>query len=246
MPIAPLKPIASDTQQARVYNALARALMIGQFKPGEPITVRSLTEALGTGTMPAREALHRLVAKGALEFLPNRTASVPVFTAAEYEELCDIRIQLEGYATERAARHISDREIKAIDRSHQRIASLIKKMRPRSNPNSLLIANAQFHFGVYHAARSRHLVPLIEILWLRMGPLRLGPFLHTKELRTELDATYVQHKQLIAALKKRDAVMARKTMRDILTRAAGWYGEFNEFAEDNGSEHFAPVSDLVI
>ncbi len=196
--------------------------------------------------MPVREALHRLVAKGALEFLPNRTASVPMLTLAEFDQLCDVRIHLECYATEIAAKQISTEEIQALERTHREIISISKSMRRRSNPEPLLLANARFHFGVYHAARSRHLVPLIESLWLLMGPLRLGPFLHTEELRTEIDESHIQHKQLVAALERGDSAQARKLMKGLLERATGWYRDFNEFAEDDGTAHAAPISDLIL
>ena len=42
---------------------------------------------MGTGTMPVREAVQRLVAKGALEVFPNRTVQVPNYSLADFEEL---------------------------------------------------------------------------------------------------------------------------------------------------------------
>ena len=87
----------------QVYEMLRRSLMSGYFKPGQPISIRYLTETLGVSATPAREAIKRLQAEHALVIGPNRTPSVPVLTREDLRDLRDIRLALEGMATERAA-----------------------------------------------------------------------------------------------------------------------------------------------
>ena len=52
--------------------------------------------------MPVREALHRLVADGALEYLDNRRVRVPEMTLSKFEEIISARTALETVAAVRA------------------------------------------------------------------------------------------------------------------------------------------------
>ena len=61
-----------------VYRDIRDQILFGEFEPGQPVTIQGLTDALGVGMTPVREALRRLTAEGALEFLGNRRIAVPV------------------------------------------------------------------------------------------------------------------------------------------------------------------------
>ena len=57
---------ADNAVNKQVYDVLRRNLMIGHFKPGQPVSIRYLTETLGVSATPAREAIKRLQAEHAL------------------------------------------------------------------------------------------------------------------------------------------------------------------------------------
>ncbi len=217
--------VATETQQARVYREMRDALLAGRFMPGESITIRSLTEAMGTGTMPVREAVQRLVAKGALEFFPNRTVKVPEFDLEGFRELCEIRIALEGMAAGRAAKHITDDTID--DLNAQRLA-LEKIMRGR-NAERALSANLAFHFTVYKASKSRHLMPIIETLWLRMGPLLVIPFRGGSKTKSSFLSHQNRNIDLIRALRSRQGGAARKILTAMITDSVRWYSKHYDF-----------------
>jgi DNA-binding GntR family transcriptional regulator len=63
--------------------------------------VKSISEMLGASVMPAREAMNRLIAEGALELRPNRSVIVPVLSRHEFDELTDLRCHIEGLAASR-------------------------------------------------------------------------------------------------------------------------------------------------
>src|SRR5882762_3745196 len=73
------------TIKKQAYATLKEALLAGRFRPGEIVTVRSLSELLGTSAMPVREALLRLTSEGAFEDLPNRSVRVPRLTRVQVE-----------------------------------------------------------------------------------------------------------------------------------------------------------------
>jgi DNA-binding transcriptional MocR family regulator len=99
--LRPLALQAGTTAQAQVYATLRQSLMSGQLRPGEEISLRQAAAALGTSVTPVREALRQLESEGGLVvYGKNRTLRVPVITPEELCEIGDIRVQLEGLATQ--------------------------------------------------------------------------------------------------------------------------------------------------
>ena len=93
-----MKPIRQRATNLKVYDSIREAITEGRLKPGDTLSTRQFAEALGVSQMPIREAFHRLVAEGALENRPNRTIGLPIFSLAEFDEIAEIRMLLEGRA----------------------------------------------------------------------------------------------------------------------------------------------------
>lgn len=53
-------------QHDRVYRSLRSQIMCGEIAPGQALTLRGLAKSFGVSMTPAREAIRRLVAEGAL------------------------------------------------------------------------------------------------------------------------------------------------------------------------------------
>lgn len=71
---APLSPAAIE---ARVYEAISRALLTGKLRPGMPLRERNLAQAFDCTRGAVRKVLARLGFEGKLVLEPNRGAFVP-------------------------------------------------------------------------------------------------------------------------------------------------------------------------
>ncbi len=225
-----LSRLEAVTLRENVYRELKRTLMAGGFLPGETLTIRSLAEALGTSTMPVREALQRLVAERGLVILPNRSVQVPVLTKESFEDLTRVRLELEGFAAELAASRITQAEMDELARALRQMEMADEA----EDGDDFSRGNQRFHFIIYRASRSEHLVPIIESMWLRIGPF-LGFPLRTKgPLRklAELMQDQQHHQAAIAAFRARDGAAARKAIRGDLTEAAKWYHVHYDFPQN--------------
>lgn len=202
-------PIERDTLNDRVYRELRNAIMGGRFKPGAVLTLRSMSEALGTSMMPVRDAMRRLVSERALEVRPTRKIALPVLTVEQFLELRRIRMLLEGEAVALAAERISPREL-------ANCKALMKKFDglDLDTPRQFWTLNHQLHFAVYEAADSPQLLAIIEMLWLQIGPL-LTRIAVTRAVRDAADP----HALLIDALERRDATAARAALESDLTQS---------------------------
>lgn len=177
------------------FERLRQAIMVGAFRPGTSITIRGLADALESSPTPVREALRRLTSIGALQLLENRRIVVPKITPARFEELVSLRIEVECHAARRAVAHLSDRQIDRIAAIDDAIEAAISA----GEKAEALIANQEFHRQIYMANPDQVAMPLIESLWLQLGPILGIAMEHVTEL-------YVvdHHREAIEALRRRD------------------------------------------
>ncbi|HUB85480.1 MAG TPA: GntR family transcriptional regulator [Rhizomicrobium sp.] len=193
---------AAKTLADQVYAQLREALMAGQFRPGQAITLRSVAEALDISHMPVRAALLRLEAEGAIAAPTNgRTLIIPQMRISELREIRDIRAELEGLAAERAAAIISNTEINVADQH----CHLMQTAAAAGNLEAYIRENWAFHTAVYRASRMKQLLSMIERLWLRIGP-HVGMMMPD---RTAMVASMPNHHKVVEALRRRDGFAAR-------------------------------------
>ncbi|MBK5568724.1 GntR family transcriptional regulator [Ensifer sp. SSB1] len=193
-----LPPLARPdgmTTHDYAFHRLRQAIMVGAFRPGTSVTIRGLAEALESSPTPVREALRQLTSIGALQFLENRRIVVPHITPARFEELISLRIALESHAARRAVAHLSERQIEKITAIDDSIEMEIRG----GDKVAALIANQAFHRMIYTANPDPVAMPLIESVWLQLGPILGIAMEHVTEL-------YVvdRHREAIEALRRRD------------------------------------------
>lgn len=196
-----------DTLNEQVHRELRAAIMAARFAPGERLTVRAISAAFGVSTMPVRAAFARLAAEKAVMPLANGTISIPRLTRQRFDELAELRVLLEGTATEKAAALMTDVELAELDR----LDDVLKAAAAAGDADTYLQHNQVFKFTIYNAARGPVLADLIERIWLQIGPLLR---LYTSDFASEMPAR--GRNEIIAALRRRDAAAARlATERDI-------------------------------
>jgi DNA-binding GntR family transcriptional regulator len=203
----------------RVHVELRELLMGGELAPGQKMSLRSVAETLGVSIMPVREAVSRLVADQSLQVLPNRAVRVPLMTHARFRELTAVRIAIEGFAAEEAARKRAEPDLAAMRRFEE--AFLAEARSPRPRAARAVRANMELHFAVYRAAGLPTLVGIIEGLWLKIGPvLNLDLKVSPDRLRTGGAAGH--HRRLVAAVEAGEGDAARGALIDDIKGAASF------------------------
>ena len=149
-----------------VYAQLRDAILFGHFAPGQPLTIQGLTNTIGAGMTPIREALRRLTAEGAVQMLSNRRMTVPVLSRIEAEELLFLRKMLEPELTRRAAPCVSKKDIDDL----RDIDTTLNTMIQRGDVTGYLRQNYLFHSRLYARANAPVILATVNGLWLRFGP----------------------------------------------------------------------------
>ncbi len=196
------KPESLKTHQW-VYQLLRNNLLCGRIEPGVPLTIRGLAEILDVSPMPVREALHRLACEGAVEVKNNRRVIVPQMTAEKFSELCDLRILLETHAAEGALPYLTDADISELERLDTRIDEAVEK----HDVDDISLCNQDFHRYLYCVNPNQISLPLIESLWLQLGPF-------SRVAISKLEKVYLvdRHVEAIDALRQRNPADLRRAI----------------------------------
>jgi DNA-binding GntR family transcriptional regulator len=192
----------------RVYASLRGGILDGTYPEGARLGEVELAETLGVSRTPVREALRRLGSEGLVETLLNKGARVRTWSEQELDDIFDLRALLEGHAAALAAPAVSDESLAAM-------AGLLAQMEAAVGaggaPDYDLIAglNGQFHAAVVGASGNALLpevaqtfvhVPIVVRTFRRYSPERLRQSMR-------------QHRELLDALTRHDAVWAEAAMR---------------------------------
>ncbi len=200
--------LAHENMGELVYQRLAQALMEGGLKPGDRLRIRELAENMGISVTPVRDAILRLVQDGALVMRSPRDIRVYEVSMAEYLEIRDIRLELEGMAAARAAQNATPEDI-------ARLESMVQANEVAINAQDIRTAvglNQRFHFEYCKIAGMPVMLEILQRLWLKMGPLIAQ--IYADGGRDMIDGHY----PLMSAIKNKDPQAARIAMQtDILS-----------------------------
>lgn len=200
------KQLIKESLSEQIYRSLRLALMDGEYRPGERLTIAGVAETYGTSITPAREAIMRLASEKTLNFIAATSVAVPVLTPGDLREIVAIRRELEGMAAHRVGQ-IATPEIAA------EFAALNARFTAAAarNPREAALLNRAFHFLILKRAGLPYVETICENMWALMGPF-LRSFHEEMPVR-ELSASDHHHFRFIAALERNDAPAARAAMQ---------------------------------
>lgn len=182
--------------------------MHGELPPGHALTLRGIGQEFGVSMTPAREAVRRLVAEGALQLSSSGRVSTPELGADRIEELASIRALLE---VELASRALPRAHFALIDRLQAINASIAQVIAAR-DAVGYIRTNLEFHRTLYLRAQAPAMLALAETVWLQLGPTMRS--LYGKLNRTDAPQF---HRMILAALKAGDEPGLRLAVRSDVT-----------------------------
>lgn len=188
----------------RVYRILRARIMHGLISPGATMTLRGIASEFEMSTTPAREAVRRLAAEGALKLSASGRVSTPELTNERIEELASLRALLEP---ELASRALPRAHVALIDRM-QTINNVIDEMIVKGDASGYVRTNLEFHRTLYLRAQAPAMLGLIETVWLQSGPTMRA--LYDRLQRRQASDN---HRKIIAALRAGDNPGLRLAVR---------------------------------
>jgi GntR family transcriptional regulator, trigonelline degradation regulator len=204
------RTVAPVRQQ--VLENVRRAIVEGRFRPAERLVERELCALTGASRSSVREALRQLETEGLIETLPDRGPVVRTISAAETEDLYQVRALLEGLVGRLFASRASDEEIQEL---REAVDDLSKALRS-SDAAAALRAKDHFYDVLRTGCRNATLDALLQSLHNRISLLRATTLAQpgrAKETLVEMD-------RIIVAIEKRDPDASSKACVEHVEAAA--------------------------
>ncbi|MFC8131758.1 GntR family transcriptional regulator [Streptomyces sp. NPDC057302] len=187
----------------RVYEALLELITTRALQPGQHLVESELAGHLGVSRQPVREALQRLNTEGWVDLRPAQGAFVHEPTEEEADQLLTVRTLLEAEAARLAAANTGTAGITALEelcaKGEQAVAD--------GDVDLVVATNAAFHAKVMELAGNVVLAELAGQVDRRVR------WYYTPVARQRGKQSWIEHRQLIAAIAERDERGATEIMR---------------------------------
>ena len=195
--------------RVRVTAILRKALLSGEYRPGEELSLTDVAAKLGVSRTPVREAFQSLAAEGLLELRMNRGAIVTGIDEKFIQDHFEVRILLEAEAAARAARLQMDTgELAALQQWALESQSAMSEQEYQSY-------NQQFHTAIWKAADNNKLFQLLSSLWN-------GPSSATEQRDRGHEVRSIQeHRDILQCITEGAEEKARAAMEGHIRRSMG-------------------------
>ncbi|MGE4064557.1 MAG: GntR family transcriptional regulator [Rhodospirillaceae bacterium] len=190
-----------------VYDAILGQLMSLKIPPGGAINIDDLAREFGVSQTPIREALGHLEAYGLvtkIQFVGYTAA--PQLTKKQFDELCELRLQLEPYLAGKAAEVVDEQSVEALRNYSSAMIS------PRfddggSSYGQFVRQDAALHDRIAAAAGNGLMRETLAKLHVHLHLFRLPH--HPKVTAEALD----EHDEIVRGIAARDPKAASDAMR---------------------------------
>lgn len=206
---------------AGIVTELETRIETARLVSGQRLVEADLTREFGISRALLREAFRQLAAEGALDLVPNRGAEVRRLSKREALELFEIRTELEGMASRRAADRM---DIPAVRQAFECATRPLFEGPRSSGALEYIAENEAFHRSVMAAAGNETLSDLARKMRLPLIMSQLREALTPDVLHTSLG----EHRAIALAILSGNVSSAEAEMRNHLRRATNFLSGVSE------------------
>jgi DNA-binding GntR family transcriptional regulator len=192
--------------RVRIASKLRKAILAGEFKEGQSLSLTEISKQLGISRTPVREAFQTLEAEGFIELRMNKHALVRGITLKFIQDHYKTRILLEGEAAYCAAENNMD--ITLLTEKNK----MIKCKIPKFTADEFAEYNQWFHVSIWDAADNQRLRNLLMGFW---NGASVGKTIPDTD---HFIRSIKEHERITAAIKNGQAGEAKRLMGDHIFR----------------------------
>ncbi len=188
-----------------VFDHLKNEIIEGRLSSGERLMEVSIAEKLGVSRTPVREAIRKLEKEGFVVIQSRKGAYVSDTTPKDMRDVFEIRRVLEGFATELAAKNMTDEEIFNLMITHKAFMHALEN----NHIDSLIQLDREFHNQILKASGNLKLIELTTQISEQIQRYRSSYFLGVGSF----DDLATCHTDIVNSIEKRDSIRAGDAAR---------------------------------
>lgn len=149
----------SETAYKRILNKI----MMGEYLPGEIISINSASQELGISRTPVTNAFQRLEIEGFLNIAPKQGATLRPISLESAWGIYEMRAAIESYNAKRIFDKLGNEDIKALK-------SLINDQKQAARANdvhSFMDKDSAFHKYLLNKSSNTEMLNIIDKLYAR-------------------------------------------------------------------------------
>ena len=188
------------TMQEKAYIAIKNAIIHRQFEPGVCISEREMSERLGIGRTPVRDAMKQLGYEGWFYTVPGSGMVVADYDYEDMEESFLVRGQLDALAVTMCAKTVTPEMLLNLEYPLNACELALNRKDFLANTQY----DADFHIQCVEASGNKYLANIYRII---MGHVPKSNFLQVENepfARQSLD----EHRSILAAIREGDPDLA--------------------------------------
>jgi DNA-binding GntR family transcriptional regulator len=191
------RPLRRAQLSDEVAGHLRAAIMSGTLRPGTFIRLDETAAELGVSITPVREALLKLRGEGMVQLEPHRGHVVLPLTRQDIDDIFWLQATIARELAVTATVRITEQEIAELERINDLLAGALGD----AGGDAEAIASLEFSFHrVFNQASGR-----IKLAWFLLNAARYMPAQLFAADPQWGESAVENHRQLIAALRRRDA-----------------------------------------
>jgi len=207
-----VNPDPSDTGLGvQAYREIWKRIVHLEYPPLAVLKEAQLSEELGIGLAPIRQALRRLEYDGLVMILPRRgTLTTEVGLNSIQWEL-EIRVELEGLAARLAAKRGSEAQRAELREIMAKLEEVYAEGATYSRMQRFTDLDGEFHRNLYLQTHNPSLISDLERHFAHS--LRIWFYRHRSAPTVVEEASMWNYREIVAALEERDADRAEAALR---------------------------------
>ncbi|MEV5810017.1 GntR family transcriptional regulator [Streptomyces parvulus] len=192
---------SSSVASQRIADSLRRRILAGELEPGTRIRQEDVAESLRSSRLPVREALRILSAEGLVTLRPNSGAWVSVMDLAECQATYKLRERVEPLVLSESIPHLTSDDLGQIE-------ELQREIENGPDVDRLLALDRDLHLITYSRCPIDQLLTMVQRFWNTTQHYRRAYARLVDPSGREV--IIFEHRLIIEALKRRDAVDAER------------------------------------
>lgn len=193
---------SEQTLTDKAYVILEEQIITQDLAPGELLSEKTLSEELGIGRTPVREALQRLAQDGLVNIMPRRGIMVSEINVGAQLRMLEVRRNIERVLARSAAQRANAQEV-------EEFRSLAKQFRRAAGEKDDLLfmrVDKEFNELVIQAARNEFAEKAIRLM---SGLSRRFFYSNYKDL-VDLNQTAVLHAEIAEQISEKNTAKAEQ------------------------------------